>query len=298
MTAMPAAFEELRDRGLAAMRREDFDEAEAHFRSALLAARSRQETSLASVHVASVAVFRDQAAAGVSDLPSIVLRRESDLHTCLAAHYYCIHLLESGNRETARRYADIALDAAHRLGDSYHVAATQDLKAAVAASFGAFEEARQLSLAAFRGISSPTDCEATLATRGAIAHNLGYAYLAESQYEQAISYLRQGIADLEAACGRVRAPLHLNLAFAYCALGAHAEAEASLATVRRSLKRKDQWAVPYVHYIAGEIAHRRGDDEEAQRQFGRLAECFPSFKSLASLLQAVSLLPLLLPEPR
>ena len=124
-----------------------------------------------------------------------------------------------------------------------------------------------------------------------------YALLGLGRYGEAIIPLREGIAGLQRnGCGAHSATGYVNLALALFTIGETEESEAHLIAAEQGLTDDTQWLAPYVHYLRGEIAQRRGNHAEARTHYERLREYYPDFQNVADILAVVSLLPVLLPE--
>lgn len=293
----PATFPELREAGLKHMREGRYADAEESFRAAHAAATTEADAALAEIHCASVAILQGETSAPVAMLREILIRRHTTLHVFLASYYLTIHLSARRDREAAERYLAILLDAAAELNDPYYLATSWDVASEVALSQGSFDVAYDRALRAQAEIARCAPSEAATMARGVIEHNVGYALLGLGRYGEAIIPLREGIAGLQrSGCGAHSATGYINLALALFIDGETEESEAYLIAAEQGLTGDTQWLAPYVHYLRGEIAQRRGNHAEARMHYERLREYYPDFQNVADILAVVSLLPVLLPE--
>jgi tetratricopeptide (TPR) repeat protein len=231
-------------------------------------------------------------------LREILIRRHSTLHAFLASYYLTIYLSARRDREAAERYMTILLDAAAELNDPYYLAISWDIASDAAFSQGSFALAYDRALRAQQEIARCPPTEAAVMARSVIEHNVGYSLLALGRHAEAIIPLQEGIAGLErSGCGAHSATGYVNLALALFTIGETEQSEAHLLSAEKGLTGNTQWLAPYVHYLRGEIAQRRGNHTDARTHYERLREYYPDFQNIADILAVVSLLPVLLPEP-
>ena len=131
--------------------------------------------------------------------------------------------------------------------------------------------------------------------RAAIAHNLAYNCLAASEYDDAVTYVEEALRHFDAVTDAAwGAQFLVTAAFAYLCRDRLDDAMRAIdaAEPRASGGEREK----YVHYIRGEIARRRGDRDEAKRQFEKLEPFYPGIPTLTEMLLSMNLAPFLLPE--
>lgn len=290
-------YDELREQGSCDLREGRFADAAAHFEAAALCASSFAAAAMARIHRASVDVILGLSSRNVSELPELVLRRDSPQQRFLASYYLAMFLV--GRRQIARadRYLQIAFESAGEIDDPYYVASAYDIASELAMARGAFDVSHDHVVRAAEMLAGCELSEQVTMARACMAHNIGYALLARGAYAEAVVALRRGVAALEAAgAGPNLAPPYVNLALAQLMIDDCEGSEAHLAAFEAHVMPHTEWLRRYAYYLRGEIAQRRGRYAEARREYGRLREYYPEFAHLVDVLSGVSLLPLLLPE--
>lgn len=274
-----------------------FQEARAALREARAATRDESERALVDIQLESIPILtKAEHPPDVARLAEIGVRKFSERHSFLSSYYLTMHFVGQGELDRAQRYLREMVGNAERTGEVSYASLAYESAADLATARRRYADAKVYSQEA-HAAAIGSDAADDLLLIGSILHNIGYASLGTSDYEEAIHYAGQGVKLLESGgFGPYLADVYMTLAFASCAIDHLEDAAAYVSLSETHMAEGHGHVRKYVHYLRGEIAHRRHRDEEASLHFDRLQEYYPELANVAALLSAVDCLSVLMPE--
>lgn len=287
-------YEQLRDRGLDALRRGELREAARELeaaRESVLAADEpdRDLIDQAEVNLAMVRVQLHEDDEAERGLREVLLRTTNEDVVRLASHCLAKVLSHRQDHERALRHAARSLEAARSIGEPLKIHGALTLLGAIRLnqcyldeSLAHYEEALAILEA------NPLD---DVAQHGfylaMVTDNVGYVLVLMGRSREGQLHLESaleratalGLTDLVAEAGS-------DLCFAHLQ-----EGELDLAERHglRALEIAERQDLPFFrrncYYLLGEIASRRGDEPEADRWFRKLGEFYPQVAMLGEFLK-------------
>jgi tetratricopeptide (TPR) repeat protein len=282
------------DEGMAAFYRDEFDAAAELFRRAEAAAENEADRALATMRLAAFGVLRHRRDADLSVFRENVMRRHSTRHVVIAGYYLTIAAVDRDDRSAATRYLPVLLDAVRDLNETIWTIMAFDAAAGAESIRGNHVAAIEYGLVAHDAVQTYEGPDAAY-SRVTVTHNLAYNCLAASEYANAVRYAAEAVAHAEAMQHEpLLGQALVTAAFAY--LCRERLDEASAAIERAGPMIAGTYLEKYMHYLRGEIARRRGDRDEAARQFRKLEALYPGIPTLTEMLLSMNVAPFLLPE--
>lgn len=284
-------FEELRNRGDAAVRLGQLEEAEQIFAEALDWTRERGDERLEDLALCNWAAVLIDLGRGGAQLPRLreILVRNGDPVNCrLAAYNISRHYELAKDYKKSLFYARIALERAEALARNDWVASTHNLIGNVLLAESFVDPATERYEMALAMI--PADEEST--RRAGILANLGYCRCLQQRFGDSYSLLYKSL-EIVHRCGsescRVR-PL-IGLTFTHIETGRYLHAvrrgRSALALAEEHGTSTD---VKNSLYLLGEASNLNGDVEAARFYFGRLQrEYYPDETYLPGFLLTVDI---------
>ncbi len=276
-------IEELRQAGLANVRENQLEEAIALYDEALALSTDQETRELITINKADTLIALERSGPEVQELARVIMRRRNPRHVCLAAYALQYKHRLDGDLKRALFYGQLALRAAEEADDLA-------CKRAVLVDLGnVYEMDSQIAQAieCFEAALAVLDSDDALQrlSRGYALENLGYCHLLEGDTELGISLVNEALTYLDDATGRAEA--FIDLCYAYIDKGDLAKAK-SYGQSGLEVARDDR-QIRNAHYLLGEVAYKSGDTDAAEYHFDKLAQYYPEFRNLKSLLFAIDL---------
>jgi tetratricopeptide (TPR) repeat protein len=275
--------EELRQAGLAKVRENQLEEAIALYDEALALATDQEARELITINKADTLIALERGGPEVQELARVIMRRRNPRHVFLAAYALQYKHRLDGDLKRALFYGQLALRAADEADDLFY-------KRAVLVDLGnVYEMDSQIAQAieCFEAALAVLDSHDVLQrlSRGYALENLGYCHLLEGDTELGISLVNEALTYLDDATGRAEA--FIDLCYAYIDKGDLAKAK-SYGQSGLEVAGDDR-QIRNAHYLLGEVANKSGDTDDAEYHFDKLAQGYPEFRNLKSLLFAIDL---------
>ncbi len=277
--------EELRRAALSAVRTGQMEEALETYDAALHLATDEEARELITINKADAMIAMERSGAEVQALPTIVMRRRNLRHVYLAAYALVFKYRTEHELKRATFYGQLALQTAEEANEPlWKIGALNEL-GSIYDMDSKFESAIECSEQALALIEQLDDREEHDFTYALTLENLGASKLLNNQFEE-------GVALVQKALPSIHSPLHqaeayIDLCFGYLALEdldrarQFGELGLELASETRQIRNS--------HYLLGEVAYKLGDIDLAEVHFDKLAEFYPNFRHLKSLLFAIDL---------
>jgi tetratricopeptide (TPR) repeat protein len=278
--------EELRQRALALVRREKYEDAIALYDEAMLLADGEELRELLTINKADAMIAVERDGAEVRALPGILMRRRNAHHTFYAAYALMFKFRLARDVKRALFYGEIALEVARGMDNPLRVVQALNDLGVLYESDSQFEQAVATFAEAMALTPQIEDAEERRFSESAIRANTSYSMILLGRAEEGVAMLHSVVED----------PAGAPVPLGDCYLGlcfAHLE--------RNELDRADHYGrLGLQHaadprqtrnslYLLGEVAYHRGDFAEAERWFSELARFYPNFPNLTQLLLAVDL---------
>jgi tetratricopeptide (TPR) repeat protein len=215
-----------------------------------------------------------------------VLMRNEDLTNCRLAAYLLARVYEL--KKEAKKglfYARVGLDRAQLLARPEWIASSRNQIGNLLLADSFFDRATEEYEAALA-----LHPQESAARRAVIRGNLGYAWLVRGDRRRGAKLLFESLRTLRRLSARREQVFpHLDLCYLYLELGRHRRAirhgQAGLALAE---EYRDFDAVKNALYLLGEACCLAGDEEAANRHFGRLAaDFYPGSSGIAQFLMTV-----------
>ena len=270
------------------MREEQFDRALALYDEALRLETDLGQRELLVIGKADALLAAGRTGPEVNELPALMMRRRSALHTLLAAYTMMFKWRLQNDVRRALFYGETALTAARSDGDPLRIAGVlnelgniYELDSQFEPAIACFEEALMM----LDAIAAP---HAREFAKIAIIENLGYSRI---QIGDVIAGVDMISSVIDAVPPSARSDAHLEVALGCLRLGDYNRAQtcAGIALELAALPRE----IRNAHYVLGEIGCRTGDHGAAEHHFNKLLGFFPSFRNMKHVLFAIDLVPML-----
>ena len=277
----------LREEALHHVRLEEYDCAIALYDEALAFATDEELRDLVTISKADALLALGGEGVEIQQLPVILLRRRTPLHTFLAAYSLMFRWRLQNDFRRSLSYGETALQAARETGEPMHIVGAlnemgnvYELDSRFDAAVASFEEAMTWVE------RIPKSEERRLATV-AIVRNMGYSRIQAGDPARGVDMV---LSVLDEVPPSALSDAHLDVSIGCLALGDHARA---LSHANRALQlATDPRETRNAHYLLGEISCRVGDNDAAEAHFLELAAYYPSFRNLTDVLLAIDLIPL------
>ena len=277
--------EELRQRALLCVRKNELETALELYDAALAAASDEELRELITINKADVLIAMDQSTGEVQKLPAIVMRRRNPHHTFLAAYALTYKHRLQNDVKRGVFYAQIALDTALDAAEPlWQLGAWNELGSLYEIE-GDFEKAISSFDCALELVSHVADPAEQQLSRGAALQNLGASRMLNGDAEGGLALIHQALPLIVSPTSLAEA--YIDLCYGYVELGQLEEARRwgtmglELASEHRQIRN--------AHYLLGEAAYKAGDLEMADFHYAKLAHFYPNFRHLKNLLMAVDL---------
>lgn len=276
-------IEEFRQQGLAKVRENQVEDAIGLYDQALALCPDDETRELVTINKADAMIALERGGPEVQELARVIMRRRNPRHVCLAAYALQYkHRLE-GDFKRALFYGQLALRAAEESNDlAYERAVLVDLgniyemDSQIERAMESFEQA--LALLDDAG-------ESNNLSRGYTLENLGYCRLLTGSVEEGIGTIHEALKYLSDPLGLVEA--YVDLCYGYLENG---DLEGARQYGQKALEcATDARHIRNAHYLLGEVAYTSGAIDQADHHFDQLAQFYPEFRNLKSLLFAVDL---------
>ena len=279
------AAEELRQRALLCVRRNELETALDLYDQALEAAGDEELRELITINKADVLIAMEQTTGEVQKLPAIVMRRRNPHHTFLAAYALTYKHRLQNDVKRGIFYAQIALDTAleanealWELGAHNELGGLYEIDGDFAKAIASFDRALDL-------VSHVADPAEQNLSRGAALQNLGASTMLNGDVQAGLSLIHQALPLIVSPSSLAEA--YIDLCYGYIEQDKLEDARhwgemgLDLASENRQVRN--------AHYLLGEAAYKSGDLEVAEFHFGKLAKFYPNFRHLKHFLMAVDL---------
>jgi tetratricopeptide (TPR) repeat protein len=221
----------------------------------------------------------------VQALPTIVMRRRSLRHVYLAAYALVFKYRVEKELKRAAFYGQLALQSAEEANEPlWKIGALNEL-GSIYHMDSKFEQAIECSQQALSLIDRLEDKGERDFTYALTLQNIGASKVANEEYEEGIRLIEEALPMMVAPSFRAEA--FIDLCYGYLGLGNLARAR-ELGEKGLALSDEPR-QVRNAHYLLGEVAYESEDIELAEFHFDRLAEFYPDFRHLKSLLFAIDL---------
>jgi tetratricopeptide (TPR) repeat protein len=275
--------EELRQAGLSKVRENQLEEAIALYDEALDLSGDEELRELITINKADAMIGLERSGPEVQELARVIMRRRNPRHVCLAAYALQYKNRLEGDLKRALFYGQLALRSAKECNeDSWLRAVLIDLgnvyemDSQMTKAIECFEEALPLL--------PPTDVTQRI-NRGNALENLGYCKMLEGSLDEGIALIHQALEFFDYDNGKAEA--YIDLCYGHMEKGdlerAHFYGQSGLDIANEARQIRN------AHYLLGEVAYKSGDAELANHHFDRLAQYYPGFRNLKSLLFAIDL---------
>ncbi|HUP44990.1 MAG TPA: hypothetical protein VM779_05710 [Thermoanaerobaculia bacterium] len=277
--------EELRQKALLCVRRNEMETALELYDQAYAAAAGEELRELITINKADVLIAMEQTTGEVQKLPAIVMRRRNPHHTFLAAYALTYKHRLQNDVKRGIFYAQIALNTAleaneplWELGAHNELGGLYEIDGDFASAIQSFERALDLVV----HVSDPAERSLS---RGAALQNLGASTMLDGRVEE-------GVARIHEALPLIVSPSSLAEAYIDLCYGSiemeRLEDAAAWGTKGLELASENR-QIRNAHYLLGEAAYKSGHVEIAEFHFAQLAKFYPGFRHLKNLLMAVDL---------
>ncbi|MBV8516354.1 MAG: tetratricopeptide repeat protein [Acidobacteria bacterium] len=278
--------ERLRQRGLALVRSEQYDDAITLYDEAMLVVESEELRELLTINKADAMIAIERDGAEVRALPGILMRRRNPHHTFYAAYALMFKHRLTRDVKRALFYGEIALEVAREMDNSMRVVQALNDLGVLYESDSQFARAVEVFEEASTLVSSIEDENDRRYAQAAVRANSAYSLMLLGRGDEGIAIVHSVIDDPEGAT----IPLgdcYLGLCFAYLERDQldRAEYYGRLGLDAAADPRQTRNSL----YLLGEVAYHRGDFAGAERWFSELARFYPNFPNLTQLLLAVDL---------
>jgi len=278
--------EDLRRRGLEAMRSGDFEESLELFDQALAVVVDDEiARELITINKASVLITMEKAGPEIQSLAQVIMRRRNLRHVYLAAYWLQYKNRLDGDLQRAVFYGQLALntaDQAHEptwrrpvlieLGTNY------EMDSQIAKAIECLQEAIDIT----EESSENRDREISM---GYALENLGYCKLLEDKYDEGLALVHRSLSFIHDR--HALAEAYVDLCYGYLGQG-NLELAQSYGSKALDLA-EEQRQIRNAHYLLGEIAHQQHDTATAEFHFDELARFYPGFRHLKDVLFAIDL---------
>lgn len=277
--------EELRREALAKVRAGEVEEALATYDAALQFASDDETRELITINKADAMIAIERSGPEVQALPTIVMRRRSLRHVYLAAYALVFKYRMEKELKRAAFYGQLALQSAEEANEPlWKIGALNEL-ASIYDADSKFEQAIECGEKAIALIEKIEDHAERNFAYGLALENLGASKLLNDEFEEGIAMIEKAMPFISSP--QYMAEANIDLCFGYLGLDKLDEArrfgEAALELASESRQIRN------AHYLLGEVAYKSEDIELAEFHFDRLAEFYPDFRHLKSLLFAIDL---------
>lgn len=277
--------EQLRRRGLACARVEQYDEAMALYDEALAIVESEDARELIAINKADAMIACGRSGPEVQALPAILMRRRNLHHTFLAAYALMFQHRTENNFRRAVVFGETALRAANEANEPWWIfAALNDLGICYEID-SQFQKAIECHEQALELASQLPDPDERKLSEGITRGNLGYNKLLVGETPEGLALIHRALESLEAPTSICDS--YIDLCYGYLQINDYDRAShfgkigLDLASEPRQTRN--------AHYLLGEAAYMAGDIEGAERHFDELTKFYPQFRNLKKLLFALDL---------
>ena len=285
MSEVFSRAEELRRAALAKVRAGEIEQALDVYDAALELAADEEMRELLTINKADAMIAIERSGPEVQALPTIVMRRRNLRHVYLAA--YALVFKHRMERELKRAtfYAQLAYQTAEEANELlWKVLALNELGSIsdMDSKFAKAIECGEEAVALLEKLKDRPEHDFIYALT---VENLGASKLLNDQFEE-------GVALIERALPSIVSPMYvaeayIDLCFGYLGLE-NLERARQYGTSALEVASEPR-QIRNAHYLLGEVAYKMGDIELAEFHFDKLAEFYPQFRNLKSLLFAIDL---------
>ena len=277
--------EELRQRALLCVRKNELEAALDLYDEALAAAVDEELRELIVINKADVLIAMEQTTGEVQKLPAIVMRRRNPHHTFLAAYALTYKHRLQNDVKRGIFYAQIALDTALEANEPLWELGAYNELGGLFEIDGDFEKAMSSFSRALDLVGHVADVAEQRLSRGAALQNLGASTMLNGSVQEGLELIHQALPLIVSPSSLAEA--YIDLCYGYIEMDRLEEARKwgemglDLASENRQVRN--------AHYLLGEAAYKNGNLEVAEFHFGKLAKFYPNFRHLKNLLMAVDL---------
>jgi tetratricopeptide (TPR) repeat protein len=277
--------EELRQRALLCVRKNELEAALELYDEALAVAGDEELRELIVINKADVLIAMEQTTGEVQKLPAIVMRRRNPHHTFLAAYALTYKHRLQNDVKRGIFYAQIALDTALEANEPLWELGAYNELGGLYEIDGDFEKAMSSFSRALDLVGHVADAGEQKLSRGAALQNLGASTMLNGAVPEGLELIHTALPLIVSPSSLAEA--YIDLCYGYIEMDKLEDARKwgemglDLASENRQVRN--------AHYLLGEAAYKSGNLEVAEFHFGKLAKFYPNFRHLKHLLMAVDL---------
>lgn len=277
--------EEIRRRGLDAMRVGEFDQALGLFDEALALAKDDEVRELITINKASVLITTEKSGPEVQSLAQVIMRRRNLRHVYLAAYWLQYKNRLEGDLQRAVFYGQLALRTAEQAQEPtwrrpvlIELGTNYEMDSQIAQAIECLQEAIDIT-------GESVDKGEQQISMGYALENLGYCKLLEEKYDEGLALVHRSLNFIQDR--HALAEAYVDLCYGY--LGKSELERAQMYGEKALDLAEEERQIRNLHYLLGEIAHQRHDTAAAEFHFEELARFYPGFRHLKDVLFAIDL---------
>jgi len=288
MKAEGFQFEELKQQWHHAVEAGRLDEALEILDGAFDLVREESEPRLVDLVICDRAAVAIELGRGGAEIPRLreILVRNADTANCRVAAYNIARFHElNKDYKKALFYARIARDRSELLGRRDWLASSHNLIGNTLLAESFVDKAQAEYEEALRCMPSDPN-----PARARILDNLGYCCILQGRHQEGFSHLYESLRILNRfGAERYQISTRLDLCFAHLEVGRYRDAlRHGAAALELAEKMDEPQSIKNALYLLGEVAHLKGDMDEAHDHFERLQRTFfPEASYLPGFLLAV-----------